>query len=581
MTGSHRAVLVLLACVALGSPATAAVELRANLDRDKAAVGEQVVLQVQVSGEARDVTNPQLPALSDFRVFGGGQSQRFSFVNGRASAEHTFTFYLQPQREGNFTIDPIEVQVDGRTLKTVPLQLEVVGSTAQSSPTRADDATATAGDVDSFVTMTVDRDTVVVGEQVVLTFGFYRSTRISAFDSPEYTPPRTEGFWREDLPPERHTTKVIRSRRYQVTEIQYALFPTRTGDLTIGEAVVRLPDDAFGSFFRRDRTRPQGPRVLRAEPITIHVDPLPDPVPGEFTGTVASGLRLDASVDRRVIDEGEAVTLTVRLEGTGNIPGAAAPALEGFEAFRVHDAGGGADKRPQGGKLQGVRVVESLIVPREAGSVEVPGIEYVYFDTALRDYVTLRTEPIGLEVRPVEGAASGVYVGGRKSEIELLARDILHIAPINDATPWAGPLPHRAVFYAAFGAPALAWGVSTVLSRRHRRRLADPRRMRAERAHARARQVLRGEGAVEDRVVRAVHGWTADRFDRAAAGLRHDDVIGLAQRQGADAETVDRLRRLLDRCDAARFAPLGAGSSDLVDEADALIDRLEEVCRAR
>ncbi|HKK69983.1 MAG TPA: BatD family protein [Candidatus Krumholzibacteria bacterium] len=582
MTG-RRWLPFFLALLALTSPARAAVEVGATLDRERVPVGEQVVLTVTVTGEARRVSPPDLPSLPDFRVFGGGQSQRFSFVDGRASAEHSFTYYLQPEREGNFTIDPIAVRADGQVVRTPSLELEVVAagtSPVPASPDRSDPQDES--ERDAFVTMSVDRDSVVVGEQVVLTFGFHRATRMSAFESPEYTPPRTEGFWREDLPPERHTTRVIRSRRYQVTEIQYALFPTRAGDLTIGEAIVRLPEDTFGSFFRRDRRQPRGPRVLRADPITVHVDPLPEPQPQDFTGTVARDLTLDATVDRRTLDEGEAVTLGLRLAGSGNLPGAAVPSLEGLEEFRVHDAGGGADSRPQGGRLQGTRLVESLLVPRTAGRVVIPSIEYTYFDTGRRDYVTLRTEPIALEVRAVEGSGggSGVFVGGRKSEIELLARDILHIAPVpGSLSPWAGPLPHRAVFYAALGVPALAWAVSARVSRRRRELMRDPRRLRARRALERARKTLGAPGVDEHAVVGAVHGWAADRFDRAASGLTHDDVVELATRHGADPALTRELRALLDRCDAARYAPLGGTAADLVEQTRGLLARLEEQTR--
>ena len=585
MTGRILPVVVALGVLTLlpVASSSAAVEVGASLDRNRTAVGEQVRLEVRVTGEARNVRPPELPELEDFVVFGGGQSQRFSFVNGRVSAEHTFTFYLQPRREGEYRIGPIVVEADGTEYRTAPIGLEVLAASAAPVPTpapRESEGTRApadeAGDDEAFVTLSVDRDSVVVGEQIVLTFGFHRATRMSAFDSPEYTPPRTEGFWREDLPPENHTTRVIRSRRYHVTEIQYALFPTRAGDLEIGAAPVRLPEDLFDSFFRRSNRR-RGPRVLRSESIPIHVDPLPSPAPEGFDGAVASGLRLDASVDRRELDEGEAVTLRLRLQGAGHLPGLAPPQLPDLEDFRVHDAGGGADSRPQGGRLVGSRVVELLVLPQRAGRLSIPAVEYVYFDTDRRDYVTLRTEPIDLLVRAVEGGTSSVFAGGRKSEIELLSRDILHIVPLDgDLEPWPGPLPRRPVFWTLLAAPALLWMGSATALRRRQALLADPRRVRARRALSRAREVLDGDGPAEQRVIRAIHGWTADRFDRAAAGLTHEEVAGLLRRHGVDEERVAAVTALLERCDAARYAPLGAGGDESVRAARDLLSGLEE-----
>lgn len=598
MTGSARrtvlAVRRLVEVLAIGllfssaGFAHAAVEVGASLDRNRTALGEQVVLSVLVTGECRDVRPPKLPQLPDFSVFGGGQSQRFSFVNGKVAAEHSFNFYLQPKRSGKFTIEPIEVVVDGVAFRTRELELEVTAAgsapptvspgTRDQGPSATSDA---AGGDDAFVMLTVDRDSVVVGEQLVLTFGFYRATRMSAFESPEYTPPRTEGFWREDLPPESHTSRVIRSRRYYVTEIQYALFPTRAGELVIEPATVRLPEDPFDAFLRRSAQPRRGARVLTTDRLLVRVAPLPQPAPVGFAGAVGSGLRLDASVDRREVDEGDAVTLRLRLQGMGHLPGMPAPQLDELDGFRIHDAGGGADSRPQNGKLTGSRVVERLLLPQRAGTLQIPSVRYVYFDTDRREYVTLRTQPIDLEVRAVEGGTTSVFAGGRRSEIELLSRDILHIVPLGTSLrPWAGPLPERPVFWGLLVGPALVWGASAILARRRALALADPRRVRARRALGEATKILGSEGAAEQRVVRAVHGWVADRFDRAAAGLTHDEVERLLRRSGVDESEVRAVAGLLARCDAARFAPSGSSDGTLVDDARVLLSRLEEALGA-
>ena len=578
-------VLLLLAAVGAVPVARAAVVVGATLDRDRAAVGEQVVLTISVEGGGQDVQPPVLEDLPGVRIFRGGQSERFSFVNGRVSAEHSYTFYLQPTVQGSIEIGPVRVTVDGRTYETNALVLEVTapGSGGPApEPAPSTPGGAAAGD-DAFVTMSVDRDSVVVGEQVVLTFGFYRSMRLSSFESPQYSPPRTEGFWREDLPPEQHSTRVIRSRRYNVTEIRYALFPTRAGDLEIGEATVRLPEDLFGSLLRSRRSRRGGPRLLRAGPLVVHVSPLPEPTPADFSGTVARELELEASIDRRRLEAGQALTLRIRLEGDGYLPAAEPPALTETEDFRIHQASSGADSHPRGGRLHGVRTLEQLVIPRRPGRLTLPGLHYTYFDTDTRSYRTLTTEPIALQVLPGENAsAEPVFAGGRKSEIELISRDIRYLRPLDPgARPWGGPLPGRSAFWVAAVLPGLAWLGSVGWARRRQRWLADPRRARARRALRAALAVLDGEGDAPDRAEKALRVYVADRFDRPVAGMRNEEIDALLTAAGVDSGRRERARALLRSAEAARYAPAQGADTQLLQETRVCLQGLEEVLRAR
>lgn len=579
MTGNRwcSIVFAMLACVSLAGPALAQVQVTADLDPDRTPVGQSVRFTVTVIGADREIVPPQFPDLPGVTALNAGQSQRFSFVDGRSRAEYSWSWSVVPRREGDVEIPAIALQVDGRTYRTMPRTLIVTAATASPdprTPSSPEESGTTAPD--AFVSMSVDRDTVVIGEQVVLTFGFYRASRTSMFESPEYTAPRSEGFWREDLPPERHRREVIRSRRYEVTEIQYALFPTRTGDLEISEATVRLPDDAFGSFFRRTKPR-RGPRVLQTEAIGIHVRPLPQPQPPDFSGTVASGLRLRSSVDRRELEQGDALTWRIRIEGTGHLEAAVLPEPDLGEDFNVHESASSAESGPDGGQLRGSRTVEYLVIPQRPGELVIPALDYSWFDTSRQEYARMRTEAIPIRVAPSEGVTSSVFTGGRKSEIELLARDILHIEAVApDASTWPGPLPRRTVFWTAVSAAPLAWALSSVLSRRRRALLADPRRLRARRARGNAQRVLAGDGPADERVSAALEGYLADRFDRSASGLVRDEVEATLRAQGVPDPLVFQTRDILDRCDAHRFAPGEQAAESLVADAERLVDELEE-----
>jgi hypothetical protein len=183
-------------------------------------------------------------------------------------------------------------------------------------------------------------------------------------------------------------------------------------------------------------------------------------------------------------------------------------------------------------------------------------------------------------VQASEGDADNVYASGRKSEIELLSRDILHIEPIrDDLQPRSGPLPKRPVFWACLALPALVWVGSGQLAQRRRRLLSDPARLKARRALSRAEATLRGDDAIEQRVAGAVRGFIADKLDRAEAGLSEADLReGLMQRK-VDATVVDSALQLLARCDAARYAPGATPAEEWTREAKQVLSQLESGLR--
>jgi hypothetical protein len=271
----------------------------------------------------------------------------------------------------------------------------------------------------------------------------------------------------------------------------------------------------------------------------------------------------------------------VRLSGAGHLEAAVLPVPDLGPEFTVHESSSGADSGPDGGRLRGSRTVEFLVIPQQPGDLVIPALEYSWFDSARRQYARARTQAIPIAVAPAEGAVASVFTGGRKSEIELLARDILHIEPVPaDVVAWSGPLPQRAVFWATAGGVPLLWGLSALASRRRRQLLADPRRLRARRARAEAIKVLATDTPVDQRVAAAVEGYLADRFDRAASGLVRDEIESILRGSAVPVELVSQTRAILDRCDAMRFAPGGSAAESLLSDARQLIDRLEEVLDA-
>ena len=198
---------VLLGC-GVGPALADEGSLAATLDREVAAVGEQVAYTVTWRG-GNASPGVKLPALPNFVVYQAGTSRNISFINGSFSASVTYTYLLLPKGPGKFGIGPAEVEVNGKVYRSNSLELEVRTTPAPRSgpsapvpapPSRVRRASAGR---DVFVRATVDRPRPYANQQVTWTFKFYNATARLA-RTPEYTGPPVTGFWSEELPPQRN-----------------------------------------------------------------------------------------------------------------------------------------------------------------------------------------------------------------------------------------------------------------------------------------------------------------------------------------------------------------------------------------
>lgn len=590
--------LCLLFLLALASSVRAAdLTVEATVDRTTVPLDGQIVYTVTVRGGLRQVPDPELPDLSkDFTVYRGGTSRNFQFINGQVSGSSSFSYTLVPRRQGAITIGKALLRAGGSTYESGVITVKVTASqgAAGSAPGRGaapGEERAAGSDREVFVTTSVDRKTAHVQEQITLTFRFYQ--HINLLESPNYTPPTTTGFWMEDLPPRPAFNEVLNGRRFYVTEIKTALFPTAPGEFTIGPAQLEcvvpvatraIDNDPFSMF---GRPMLDGRRMtLKSDPIKITVKSLPEGAPREFVGAVGR-YRISGRLDKTEVPQGEPVTLILEVSGNGNIKSVRDPAWPTLSDFKVYDSTSSTDVGKDGGVLSGTKVWQQILVPLKAGTLTVPPIRLAYFDPVTDRYEMLATAPQTLRVTPAAVTPGGGTGSIARGAIEVVGQDIRFIhthAPrfrLRGQRPW-----DTAGFWLLQILPVMVVAATFALER-HRRRLdSDPGFARgirsgreAGRRLQRARKLLAGtDPGFYTEVASAVRGYVADRTNRAAAGLTLEEIRTLLAARPIRPELIERVVLLLEHCDMARYAPAAPGLErpTLLTEAGELIETLKK-----
>lgn len=591
----RKAAPTLAALAVLATPALALaleVEVSAVLGRSTITLGESVYLQVEVTldGSSRAIQPPRFAKLAQVDISSRGTSTGMSVDMGPGGtvqrATKTFTYVLSPRAAGEHVI-AIEVDVAGQTYKpAVAPKLTVNPPGFEPEPEEAEAGDRPpAPDSDVIVWPVVDKTKAYVGEQIVYELQIWDR---SSGNLTVATQPTFKDFWSENLDDPRkrrheYTRDEIDGVPYRVhSALRRALFPQKAGTLTIGGP--KIEAQAFaGPFF--GGTGP--PRTFVGRSLAVEVLPLPaDGQPPNFRANNVGQFRVSTEVDRAKLRQGEAVSLSVRIAGTGNIALVELPPLAEIPGVRSYEP---KPETPQiaAGKeqLQGSRVYEVLLVAEQAGTIEIPAVELPYFDPKSGKYHVAKSKPITLEVEADPNAEnpadSPTQAKASNGDEELLAPPIANqtLPRVTVREPW---LTNERWWLGSLAAPAvlaLGW---LGLSLRERYGPDDEARARSREA-ARRRALLNQANAAIDSgdgfyptLGSLLHTAAVVRAGAEGVGLTRDRLMKLLLERGVPKEEVDQLTELLEACDAARF---GAGGGDVaqrrahLEQARALLGR--------
>jgi oxygen tolerance protein BatD len=572
--------LALLLLLAVATPASAEVEVRAKIEPEVIGIDETATFSIEVHGDSFSslLFRPDFE-LDNLEILGPpSRYEDMRFVDRRFSRTLRLSWRVRPLGLGKARARAITVQLNDEVLRIPACELDVQQEPAQQArrgfggfQRDADPFQQFFGRMPNpwrreprqpevFLRAEIQPQQPVMGQQVLYSLYLYTREDIAAL-SPSGVP-TFRGFWVRDiqLPQQLPTEMVeIAGRRYgRVPLLRKALFPLRSGRFAVEPAVVDLTVQHY------DRRFFFGPPVARSEQLRlrtegqwIDVRPLP-PAPPGFGGAVGR-LALKTELQPRQIRLGEAATLTVRLSGTGNLQGIREPRMSlpaGLILFPPQQEG---RDEVAGTTVRGSRIWRYVVVADRAGRYTLQGPKISYFDPGAGRYRLAAAPDTILQAlpRPTDPAAGGGAPHGIRtaalSSGGSFGRRWQALLPWLLALAWGVALVvilarRRAV--PAEGGPAFAAGAGAS------RNLADG--LRQAEGEKRPRQV-----AV--RIEEAWRGLLAERWNIPAEAPLSRWRELLAAR-GTDSETLEEMGRLVEDLRYLRNAPQLSATDSLRSE---------------
>ncbi|MEO5350487.1 MAG: BatD family protein [Magnetococcus sp. YQC-3] len=391
---------VLLLCVALLAQESWAGSLQVRTDRQTIHEEDSFRLIFETSEEVNAAPD-FAPLTENFEILSKQQGSSFQSINGKRSHKITWTVTLLPKRAGSFTIPAIAFGRDRSPELTVTIQQGTAPS-AKKSDKQSEDL---------FLEVSATPEKVYVQAQVVYTVRFFRSVEISGASLTEPQLSASDAVI-EKLG-EDHTYETDRNNvHYLVVERRYALFPQRSGRLTIAPLRLEVQMGKRGLFTLFDDTfAPGNSGVKRRHSAAVELEV--EPIPAAFQGRSwlpAHRLQLMEkwSENPPQFQVGEAITRTLTILADGltsaQLPEIADMTQKGGKSssqLKLYpDQPALTDQKEQTGII-GMRQEKVAMVPVQPGQIILPAIEIPWWNM-----VTQSREVARLPERTVTVTAS-------------------------------------------------------------------------------------------------------------------------------------------------------------------------------
>jgi BatD DUF11 like domain len=596
----------------------------------------QLVITLSNSGNADKF---QLPDLSAFTIVNGPmQSSSFSSFNGNSTSSRSFTYYLQPKSIGAYTIPSATAIINGKTIKSNAVKIEVIKGTVQNaqpeeesnffdnlfgspntpqapnnSPNKKDKkdkkiipntppANSIFGEADLkgkiFARVDINKTSAYVGEEITAEYNIYTQLPMQAAIRKPTSP---EGFWVQEyneVSEEQNNERIqINGKLYRkFTLRKVALFATKEGSLTIPsvdiEGAIELmrqdpvnPEDnsiggIINSMFNIE-TVEKIPISLTTPVLTVTAKPLPtEGRPDNFNGTVGT-YSLESNIDRTELTTDDAAVLTYTVRGTGNIKLINKPDVSFTGDIEAYEPTSFDTITNFLNEISGYKSYKYILQPRNAGELHIPTGTFCYFDLNTKTYQILSTNEYTLKVKT--GTNKNVIANFKN-----LPQDIHDI--VSDDTMQKNVqayLPEKPLYWAGYAMPLIALLGASIYKNKKDATANNPKEAAQKNAHVIAQQrlsiaheMLKDENAngFYNETNKAIWLYISDKLNIPLSKLNKTETQQYLANNNVSNNTANLVMHTAQQCEQALYS-MHINTSDMqtvYNNAVTIISALEE-----
>ncbi|MDE0314937.1 MAG: BatD family protein [Candidatus Poribacteria bacterium] len=489
---------------------------------------EKATLELTISGNAqmKHIGSPTFNFLPDFLAVPLHSKTTPRLIDDKIAVTMAWAYELIPQKIGEIVLSDVQFSYQGVPYLANPGKIIVAAVDTYVNNT--------TGGIHK-VQIKVSNPKPYLNEAIEYRFRYLYTTVLPSLEPLIPSLPEFTNFLVEELPNEKGVTVQIQGKKFQVQEYVRRLYPQKTGQILIQPAQLKLPIKG-------------NPKTLKTKSVPLNVQPLPEVgKPANFTGAVGK-YSITTQVDRRKLEVRQALTLSLQITGSGNVKTVTPPKIPAIKGFRINS------QNLANTTNSNTNVYTYALTPLKAGILQIPAIEYVFFNPTNGTYQTTQTTPIPITVLP-----NANDMVESESDFPSWILWLLLLIPIFLGV--GGYLLYRAKFKSDSESTTPDTPMTPAAKAFSALNAIDSDLTDAN------------SSAFGEALTRSLHQYLCERQDIPYRQLNPAEVQEICTQVGVSTPILKELIDILTKCDHYRFAPIPFS----VDEQKSLISRAETV----
>lgn len=456
------------------------IHISASFEPKTLALGQRGLLNIVINDNQKTAP-PPLPKIDGLIIEYLGVSQMLHISNEQPSMTLTHSFTVTPQKPGNFSLPPFNIEIEGKKYPVTSSELTVT----EKNHDYSNEAPLITLEV------SIDNNQAYVGQMIPILIALYAPINVPGqfIYSPTIQGNNFIDYGFKENP--KPTILNINNIPKQTLHFKTFITPLENGNFPlqykVGLAIQKSrPRNSSRGFFHSnlssflDNMMPTVEEIeVESPPLNLSVLPLPSHgKPKDFTGAIGQFTLESFSIIPLEAQVGDPLTLKMEVKGTGNLDRISPPILNAGENWKTYPPKSTINTTDDFG-YTGTKVFEYIIIPQSDKITQSPNITFSFFDQQSGRYFELTPNPVPLQITPATQSSSNFsfpYSMNQKdtpqsspSEPELLPIKL----QISHSVKSLIPLIAQQWFVVTLLAPALCIGSLLILYKKNRLKQKD------------------------------------------------------------------------------------------------------------
>jgi hypothetical protein len=552
-------------------------------------VPQNFTFDITYTVENADVEDFKAPKFDFFDTYGPSQSQNISVINGRVSKSYSFTYTLQPKKQGTFIIPEAKAIINGKQMATEKITIKVIepqkkqqqqkqqqaydpfeeffGGSGRKQKQKSEEEIKKEINENIFVRVIPSKSSLYEGDQFTISYKLYFRIQyqgLNAVKTPSYNGFLMEEFDLPEVDPNKEPEiETYNGKKYYTQEFRrVALFPQKSGKLEI------TPME-FSCVVGIEMPHPYNPFFTTIEPydfnfksntVSVDVLSLPMPKPKNFSGAVGQ-FNFQASYDKTTVKVGEPIKLKVSYTGSGNLKLISAPKLEFPEEFEAYEPKLNENYASNGNVVSGTKSFEYVLIPQDGGKFTLPEYEFGYFDLDKKRYVTFKLPETVIDVNGKAKTSVNLLNFNKREKANIDKQKLKsnftslyqHRNFYNTSLFWSLSIAPLCLLFVGFLFRKKSYDELTLLAiRKKKANGVALKRMKV------AKKLMQQNKEKEfyDEVIRALWQYISDKLHIPISDLSKENISIKLSEKNIDSTQIQQLNHTLEDCEMALFASI-------------------------